>query len=89
MPSVRRVLRLFSRVATVLAETDAQLERIPRAFVDDEHGRMRCEGNRCAALVGKVGVATSCAVYSARPEVCRACLPGDDACQIARHRFNL
>jgi Fe-S-cluster containining protein len=70
-------------------ETDAQLDRIPRAFIDDERGRMRCEGNRCAALVGKVGVATSCAVYSARPEVCRACLPGDDACQMARRRFNL
>jgi uncharacterized protein len=70
-------------------ETDAQLDRIPRAFVDDERGRMRCEGNRCAALAGKVGVATSCAVYSARPEVCRACLPGDDACQTARRRFNL
>lgn len=70
-------------------ETDAQLDRIPRAFVDDERGRMRCEGNRCAALVGIVGVETSCAVYSARPEVCRACLPGDEACQTARRRFNL
>lgn len=58
-------------------ETDTQLDRIPHAFVDDERGRMRCEGNRCAALVGKVGVETACAVYSARPQVCRACLPGD------------
>jgi hypothetical protein len=55
-------------------ETDAQLDRIPRAFVDDERGRMRCESNRCAALVGKVGVATSCAVYSARPEVLQSLL---------------
>lgn len=70
-------------------ETDAELARIPQAFVDDGRGRMRCEGDRCAALVGEVGIATSCAVYSARPEVCRACMPGDDACQMARRRFNL
>jgi uncharacterized protein len=70
-------------------ETEAELERIPRAFVDDEHGRMRCDGARCTALVGEVGVATSCAVYEVRPEVCRSCLPGDTACQMARERFNL
>ena len=39
-------------------ETDADLARIPRALVDDERGRMRCEGNRCAALIGEVAVAT-------------------------------
>jgi uncharacterized protein len=70
-------------------ETDADLERIPRAFIDEERGRMRCEGDRCAALMGRVGVATSCAVYSVRPDVCRACLPGDAACQTARRHFNL
>jgi uncharacterized protein len=70
-------------------EEDADLDRIPRAFVDDEHGRMRCHGDRCAALIGEVGASTSCAVYSVRPEVCRACLPGDDACEQARRRFGL
>ena len=70
-------------------EDDAALELIPRMFVDDGGGRMRCDGNRCAALVGEVGVATSCAVYAVRPDVCRACLPGDDACEMARRRFNL
>ena len=70
-------------------EDEADLDRIPRALVDDERGRMRCDGNRCAALVGEIGVATSCAVYAVRPDVCRACLPGDDACQMARRRFNL
>lgn len=70
-------------------ESAADFARIPRAFVDDERGRMRCEGDRCSALVGHVGVATSCVVYSVRPDVCRACLPGDDACQTARRRFNL
>jgi len=70
-------------------EDDAALELIPRAFIDDSLGRMRCEGDRCAALVGEVGVATSCAVYAARPDVCKACVPGDDACEMARRRFKL
>jgi len=70
-------------------ESDADLDRIPRAFVDDARGRMRCVGDRCSALAGEVGMATSCTIYAVRPEVCRACLPGDDACRIARERFGL
>jgi Fe-S-cluster containining protein len=70
-------------------EDDADLARIPPAFVDDGQGRMRCNGNRCTALRGEVGVATSCAVYALRPEVCRTCLPGDDACTMARLAFGL
>ena len=70
-------------------ESDAALDLIPPAFVDDAHGRMRCQGDRCAALVGEVGVATSCAVYSVRPDVCRACMQGGDDCRMARQRFNL
>lgn len=57
---------------------------IPRALVDDGLGRMRCEGDRCAALEGVVGEATRCTIYPARPDVCRACEPGDEACRIAR-----
>jgi uncharacterized protein len=70
-------------------EDDAVLDRIPRRFVDDDQGRMRCDGDRCSALVGEVGVVTTCAVYAVRPDVCRACLPGDDACRMARSRFGL
>jgi Fe-S-cluster containining protein len=70
-------------------ESDEALDRIPPAFVDDGQGRMKCSGDRCSALVGDVGVATSCAVYAVRPEVCRACVPGDDACRMARDRFNI
>src|SRR6516225_11284201 len=70
-------------------ESDADLDQIPRAYVDREHGRMQCSGNRCAALVGHVGISTACAIYAVRPDVCRACLPGDDSCQMARRRFNL
>jgi Fe-S-cluster containining protein len=70
-------------------EDDAALECIPRRFVDDERGRMRCDGDRCSALVGEVGIATACVVYPVRPDVCKACLPGDDECRTARRRFNL
>jgi Fe-S-cluster containining protein len=65
-------------------EDDEALARIPAAYVDDAAGRMRCDGNRCSALVGAVGVSTACAVYDVRPDVCHACLPGDDACLMAR-----
>jgi Fe-S-cluster containining protein len=70
-------------------ESDADLDLIPSAYVDDGLGRMRCNGDRCSALVGEVGKSTACAVYAVRPEVCRACLPGDDACKMARQRFGL
>jgi len=70
-------------------EDEADLERIPSELIDQRLGRMRCSGDRCAALAGEVGVSTSCAIYSVRPDVCRACEPGDDACRLARHRFGL
>jgi Fe-S-cluster containining protein len=70
-------------------ESEAALARIPPGYVDDGLGRMRCEGDRCAALVGEVGISTACAIYTVRPDVCRACEPGDDACRMARRHFNM
>jgi Fe-S-cluster containining protein len=70
-------------------EDDAALDRIPAAFVKDDRAGMRCKGDRCLALVGEVGAATSCAVYAVRPDVCRAAMPGDEACRIARKHFGL
>jgi uncharacterized protein len=70
-------------------ESDADLDQIPSAYVDGDLGRMRCSGDRCTALLGEVGISTACAVYAVRPDVCRACLPGDDSCKMARQRFNL
>ena len=70
-------------------ETDAELERIPPELVDAGGGRMRCHGERCAALVGDIGIATACAIYAVRPEVCRTCVPGDSACAMARARHGL
>lgn len=65
-------------------ETDAALDQLPPDLVNDAKSGMRCHGTRCAALVGTVGVATSCSIYALRPDVCRACQPGDEACNIAR-----
>jgi hypothetical protein len=70
-------------------EDDAHLDAIPAALVDPSLGRMRSVGDRCAALVGVVGTATACTIHDIRPDVCRACEPGDDACQLARTRWRL
>lgn len=70
-------------------ETQEHFEAIPQHYVDDARGTMRCAGDRCVALQGEVGVATACAIYALRPEVCRDCLPGDDSCTLARTRFGL
>jgi Fe-S-cluster containining protein len=70
-------------------ESEADLARIPPELIDEGQGGMRCDGTRCAALVGTVGRSTACAIYEARPDVCRACVPGDGACQEARRHFGL
>lgn len=75
-------------------EEDREVERIPAALRRERPGEqpwwgMRCVGDRCAALSGEIGVATACTIYDIRPEVCRACEPGDDACTMARRRFGL
>lgn len=70
-------------------EDDSQIERIPSQLVNDRQSGMRCEGDRCLALIGKIGLETRCAIYAVRPDVCRACQPGDDACNMARERYGL
>lgn len=70
-------------------EDDAALNLIPEALVNDRQSGMRCEGERCCALKGDVGVATACTIYAVRPEVCRSCEPGDPECNLARRRYGL
>jgi Fe-S-cluster containining protein len=70
-------------------EDESHLARIPAEFIDAGDGGMRCNGRRCAALIGVVGRSTSCAIYPLRPDVCRACAPGDAACREARAHFGL
>lgn len=70
-------------------EPDEVLELIPRQLVNAHLSGMRCDDDRCAALSGKIGVTTSCAIYALRPEVCRTCMPGDAECAMARKKFGL
>src|ERR1700716_3409774 len=70
-------------------EDDAALDLIPPKFVNERLSGMRCDGERCSALTGKIGVATACGIYAVRPEVCRTCMPGDGECAMARRKFGL
>jgi Fe-S-cluster containining protein len=70
-------------------EDETTLALIPHTYIDNSAAGMRCTGDRCSALIGEIGVSTSCAVYDVRPDVCRACEPGDDACVTARLRFDM
>lgn len=70
-------------------EDDAALELIPAKFVNDALSGMRCEGERCSALTGKIGISTACGIYEVRPDVCRTCQPGDAECTVARRGFGL
>ena len=70
-------------------EDDAALDLIPAQLVNERLSGMRCEGERCAALTGKIGEATACGIYAVRPEVCRTCMPGDPECAMARRKFGL
>ena len=70
-------------------EDDAALDLIPAKYVNERLSGMACDGDRCSALSGEVGVATSCLIYAVRPEVCRICLPGDVECNMARRKHGL
>jgi Fe-S-cluster containining protein len=70
-------------------EEDDALDLIPPALVNDRLSGMRCDGDRCAALHGKIGVSTACTIYAIRPEVCRTCMPGDAECAMARRKHGL
>jgi Fe-S-cluster containining protein len=70
-------------------EDDAALDLIPEDYVNERQSGMRCDGDRCSALSGQIGVKTSCAIYAVRPEVCRTCMPGDVECGMARRRYGL
>jgi len=70
-------------------EDDAALDLIPAKFVNEKQSGMRCDGDRCSALAGRIGVATSCTIYAVRPEVCRTCMPGDAECSLARRKWGL
>jgi len=67
----------------------ARMDAIPDELVDFEHGRMRCEGDRCSALQGEIGKRVSCQIYEHRPAVCRSFRPGTDGCLMVRRGLGL
>jgi uncharacterized protein len=78
-----------ARWPSFTTDSDADIAAIPRAYVNDDNSGMHCHGNRCSALDGEIGIATTCLAHSVRPDVCRACSPGDTECNIARQAFGL
>jgi Fe-S-cluster containining protein len=70
-------------------ESEEELALIPQSLVNERQSGMRCDGDRCSALKGKIGDATACGIYAVRPEVCRSCMPGDAECAMARRKFGL
>jgi hypothetical protein len=70
-------------------EDDDALALIPEQFVNARQSGMRCDGERCSALSGQIGVAVRCEAYAVRPEVCRTCMPGDAECNMARKRHGM
>jgi Fe-S-cluster containining protein len=70
-------------------DSDADIAAIPHAYVNAANTGMHCNGNRCSALSGTVGIATTCLAYDVRPDVCRACKPGDPECNLARQAYGL
>jgi Fe-S-cluster containining protein len=68
-------------------EAEADLALIPAELVAADGSGMRWTGTRCAALAGEIGKAVGCTIYGLRPDVCRACQPGDAECNLARARY--
>ena len=62
---------------------------IAEELIDFEQVRMRSYGNRCAALVGEIGIRAHCSVYANRPLVCCEFQSGSDDCIMVRRSFAL
>jgi len=68
---------------------DDVLDGVPEHMCDCDHGRMKCHGDRCVALLGDIGHAVQCSVYESRPSVCRQFLPATADCNEVRRYFDL
>jgi Fe-S-cluster containining protein len=70
-------------------EPDDLMDGIPIEMCDCDHGRMKCNGDRCVALHGEIGLNVACSIYTNRPFVCRDFQPGSDGCVYVRNFFKL
>ena len=68
---------------------DGDGDGIPDELIDFGHARMRCYGDRCAALVGEIGSRAHCSVYENRPLVCSEFQSGSEDCIMVRRWFKL
>ncbi|MFL6691634.1 MAG: YkgJ family cysteine cluster protein [Ramlibacter sp.] len=83
------------RVDFAVYELDDMGGGVPAGLAVEVNGstcRMRGTDHvpiRCAALTGKVGERTACAIYEWRPNPCRELEPGSYGCEKARVRHGL
>ena len=83
------------RVDFAVYELDDMGGRVPAGLAVEVNGstcRMRGTDHvpiRCAALTGRVGERTACAIYEWRPNPCRELEPGSYGCEKARARHGL
>jgi uncharacterized protein len=83
------------RVDFAVYELDEMGGGVPAGLAVEVNGstcRMRGTDHvpiRCAALTGKVGEKTACAIYEWRPNPCRELEPGSYGCEKARARHGL
>ena|SRR5436190_1759499 len=77
--------------------TKTELDRLPKKYrlqvLPSPHNATMFElsapNGQCCALVGKVGVQTSCDVYADRPGDCRRFEMGSEGCLAARKHHGL
>ena len=84
--SISRMLSFRSSEASILTRKGGA--HTPEFLVRRVHpgGESRLPERPGVGLESAVRIAV---VGAVRPEVCRSCEPGDDACQMARRRFGL
>ena len=76
--------------------TERDAKRITSSLLQlgdiEEYAMRQTLGNsRCAALVGEIGKATHCSIYSVRPAICRQVTRGGPIClyMLGYHRVNI
>jgi Fe-S-cluster containining protein len=58
-------------------------------YNQDGQPHLRLDGDRCAALRGRLGVQVSCSIYEIRPRPCRRVEPGSERCRQYRRERQL
>ena len=70
-----------------LVDVEWQDDEVPLHMIKDDRlfgTVMRERKGQCIALKGKIGCSVKCSIYTKRPRVCQAFLPGSHDCLLAR-----